>query len=92
MSPFAYERDMMECYAPNRELLQAKRKRHFWQRHSYNHVKESKKSPVLEKLEEIEPENLKEGIRKSKRREMRIWIVTSIIVAVSLLWMTYKLL
>ncbi len=85
MSSFGHVRDMMERYAANRELLQAKRNRHFRKSHLYDDVRFKESSGQLRELDKAEWERVKNRIRAGKKREKWLWIYTSIIVLISLL-------
>jgi hypothetical protein len=86
MSSFGHVRDMMARYAANRELLQAKRKRHFRKSKLYEKVCNSESSIQLKELNKAEWERVKNRIRQDRKWEIKLWVVVSIAVVVSLLW------
>jgi hypothetical protein len=77
---------MMERYAANRELLQGKRKRHFRKSQLYSRVKFAKYAPPLLELNKKELEKLKARIRRNKRSELKLWVISTIVVVVSVIW------
>lgn len=76
---------MMARYAANRELLQAKRKRHFRKSRIYSDVRFKEKHTKLNELDKAEWAMVKNRIRARKKREKWLWIYTSVLVVISLL-------
>jgi hypothetical protein len=91
MSSFGHVRDMMERYAANRELLQAKRKRHFRKTSVYDDDKFRGGPSRLRKLDKAALEKVKFRIRRDKQRELRLWVIASIIALFSVLWAIHSL-
>jgi hypothetical protein len=91
MSSFGHVRDMMERYAANRELLQAKRKRHFRKSNLYDNAHYGENSNQLKELDKAEWERIKIRIRANKRREKGLWIISSVFVVFSLLLLIHWL-
>ena len=89
MSSFGHVRDMMERYAANRELLQSKRKRHFRKSNSSAKGIHQGGQGNFHEINHAEWEKLKNRIRKDKRNEMRLWIIASVVVGISLLLLIY---
>lgn len=89
MSSFGHVRDMMARYTANRELLQAKRKRHFRKSNIYQKVRYSESSKQLKEIDKAEWERVKNRIRANNRREKWLWIVTSVLVVFSLILLVY---
>jgi hypothetical protein len=85
MSSFGHVRDMMERYAANRELLRAKRKRHFRKSNTHTGRIHQDRPSNYQEIDHAEWEKVKNRIRKDKRRELRLWIIASIVVGISLL-------
>lgn len=79
MSSFGHVRDMMVRYAANRELLKAKRHRHFRGTTSHT-IREDKNLKRVEKNDTEMWERVKKRIRKDKKREKWLWVVVSIAV------------
>jgi hypothetical protein len=77
---------MMERYAANRELLQAKRERHFRKSKIFENVRFKSRSGHLSELNKSEWEHVKKRIRSQKKRELWLWIITSIIAVTLGIW------
>jgi len=85
MSSFGHVRDMMERYAANRELLQAKRKRHFRKSNTLTKENHQGGPGPFQEINHAEWEAVKSRIRRDKKRELGLWIVASVVVGICLL-------